>query len=410
MTDANATYQLLPDLPEDDYARLKADIAERGVLVAVELDEVGNVLDGHHRVRIANELGVEYPTVVRTGLAEHEKRLHAVALNLARRHLTDVQKVVAGQKIEPDIAERARLRMLAGKAPDPGDNCHQGSDGDRGPRTVDEVAEAVGIPSGRTYERQKKVLDEAEKIAPEKAAKAKAGEGTMRDVAIAVKKAKRVEAESKPVEVPADSDPLTGNNWEIRIGDFRDQLADIEPGTVDLIVTDPPYPKDDLALFSDLAELAKRVLKPRGIMFVWTGQIFLPEVIHRLGEHMTYGWAFKLDMPGANSRIMGRHIIQSWKPVLAYTVGTWPSGEWGDDALVSPERAKTTFEWEQNAAPAIKLIERYTPPNALILDPFTGAGSFGVAATSCGRRFLGVELDPARADKAAVRMTGDVAA
>lgn len=218
-------------------------------------------------------------------------------------------------------------------------------------------------------------------------------------------------AEVKPVEPPpTDADPLTGDSWEIRTGDFRQVLADLPAESVDLIVTDPPYPKGDLPLYSDLAELGKRVLKPRGIMFVWTGQIFLPEVIRRLDEHMVYGWAFDLALPGSNSRIMGRHIIQTWKPVLAYTVGTWPSGEWGDDALVSPERAKTTFEWEQSAAPAIKLIERYTPPNALILDPFTGAGSFGVAATSSGRRFLGVELDPARADKAAARMTGEVAA
>lgn len=217
-------------------------------------------------------------------------------------------------------------------------------------------------------------------------------------------------AEVKPVEAPVETDPLKGDLWEIRTGDFRTILNDLPAESVDLIVTDPPYPKDDLPLYSDLAELAKRVLKPRGIMFVWTGQIFLPEVIGRLGEHMTYGWTFDLALPGSNSRIMGRHIIQTWKPVLAYTVGTWPSGEWGDDALVSPERTKTTFEWEQSAAPAIKLIERYTAPNALVLDPFNGSGSFGIAATTTGRRYLGVELDPSRATKAADRLGGVQAA
>lgn len=217
-------------------------------------------------------------------------------------------------------------------------------------------------------------------------------------------------AEVKPVEAPVEMDPLKGESWELRVGDFRELLSDVPEQSVDMIVTDPPYPKDDLPLYSDLGELARRILKPRGVLFVWTGQIFLPEVIERLGEHMTYGWTFDLALPGSNSRIMGRHIIQTWKPVLAYSTGTWPSGEWGDDALVSPERAKTTFEWEQSAAPAIKLIERYTPPNALIVDPFTGAGSFGVAATSCGRRFLGVELDPQRADKAADRLNSSRAA
>lgn len=41
-------YQLLPDLTEEEYEALKADIAERGVMVPIELDEQGNVLDGHH--------------------------------------------------------------------------------------------------------------------------------------------------------------------------------------------------------------------------------------------------------------------------------------------------------------------------------------------------------------------------
>lgn len=61
-------YQLLPPLADDDYERLKADIAVRGVMVAVEFDEDGNVLDGHHRLRIAKELGIAdalIPSIVR---------------------------------------------------------------------------------------------------------------------------------------------------------------------------------------------------------------------------------------------------------------------------------------------------------------------------------------------------------
>jgi len=187
-------------------------------------------------------------------------------------------------------------------------------------------------------------------------------------------------------------------------GDFRDRLEQLPDHSVDAIVTDPPYPKDDLPLWSDLAKHASRLLAPRGILFGWSGQLFLPEVIQRLSEHLNYGWTFCLQLPGSGSRIMGRHMIQAWKPIVAFTTGTWPSGEWGDDLLVSPSREKTQYEWEQNAVPAIRLMERFTAPDGLIVDPFLGVGSFGIAAKQTGRRFVGVELDAGRYEKAKERI------
>lgn len=40
---------LLPRLSSDEYSVLKVDIREHGVRHAIEVDEEGNVLDGHHR-------------------------------------------------------------------------------------------------------------------------------------------------------------------------------------------------------------------------------------------------------------------------------------------------------------------------------------------------------------------------
>ena len=86
-------YQLLPDLTTDEYAALKADIAKRGVMVPVEYDELGNVLDGHHRARACQELGItEWPRLTRLRMSEQEKTEHVLALNLDRRHLTREQR------------------------------------------------------------------------------------------------------------------------------------------------------------------------------------------------------------------------------------------------------------------------------------------------------------------------------
>lgn len=61
--------QLLPELSQDEYEALKADIARRGVQVPVEYDEEGNILDGHHRVQACQELGIkDWPSIVRSGM------------------------------------------------------------------------------------------------------------------------------------------------------------------------------------------------------------------------------------------------------------------------------------------------------------------------------------------------------
>jgi ParB-like chromosome segregation protein Spo0J len=86
------TYQLFPNLTADEYDALAADIRNRGVMVPVEKDETGAILDGHHRAMIADSLGIDYPTIVRGGWTEDQKLVHVVALNAHRRHLTPVER------------------------------------------------------------------------------------------------------------------------------------------------------------------------------------------------------------------------------------------------------------------------------------------------------------------------------
>ena len=53
-----APYQVLPPMAPEQFEALKRDIAERGVLTPIDLDEQGRVLDGHHRLRACAELGI----------------------------------------------------------------------------------------------------------------------------------------------------------------------------------------------------------------------------------------------------------------------------------------------------------------------------------------------------------------
>src|SRR5262249_30253026 len=83
----NNKYQFLSPLSPEEYSALEKDCLARGIFVPVELDEEGNVLDGHHRVGIAKKHGLKYDTIIRKFKSENEKEVHVLMLHMARRHV-----------------------------------------------------------------------------------------------------------------------------------------------------------------------------------------------------------------------------------------------------------------------------------------------------------------------------------
>jgi hypothetical protein len=83
-------------LREWEYSALKADIAKRGVLVPIEIDaEDKTVVDGHHRLRACEELGIEdYPIRFRSYASDEERKLTSIVLNTYRRQLTGVKRTM----------------------------------------------------------------------------------------------------------------------------------------------------------------------------------------------------------------------------------------------------------------------------------------------------------------------------
>ena len=96
MTDDNPTIadNPLPPLSSDERERLKIDIAQRGIRVPIEVcEETGVLLDGHHRLSVAHELGVDCPIVKVAGLSSDEERAaYQLRVNLVRRHLSPDQR------------------------------------------------------------------------------------------------------------------------------------------------------------------------------------------------------------------------------------------------------------------------------------------------------------------------------
>jgi site-specific DNA-methyltransferase (adenine-specific) len=53
------------------------------------------------------------------------------------------------------------------------------------------------------------------------------------------------------------------------------------------------------------------------------------------------------------------------------------------------------------------LVRLVTPPGGLVLDPFAGSGTTGIATLREGMRFIGVDLEPEYARLAIARIEED---
>lgn len=106
-------FQVMPPLTVDEYNDLHDSIKEHGVQVPITVDENNVVIDGHHRRKIASDLGVDCPQVVKAGLTDTEKRTLALSLNIDRRHLNREQKralVERSIKADPQLSNREHAR------------------------------------------------------------------------------------------------------------------------------------------------------------------------------------------------------------------------------------------------------------------------------------------------------------
>lgn len=430
-----ATYQVMPDLTVEEYAELKSDIAARGVMVPVEFDESGNVLDGHHRLKICEELGIkEYPKVIRAGMTEQEKRTHARKLNMARRQLTSTQKrqiihdqlTETPEKSDRQIAEAigvahttvSRNREKMEKA---GQLVHctssTGADGKERlrqverkpspkPEHVPETTQSTMIAKPETNAHTLAELKPSRKPPVSLFNPTRREEKVIQNPAVvermadtgtsAITAAKQVQREAKaerkaytlPDELPIDM-------CRLFVADIRGGLPEIESESVDYIITDPPYPKEHIPLYGDLSRVAARVLKPGGSLIVMTGQSWLPEVMAQLSESMTYHWCLSYLTPGGQSpQLFHKRVNTFWKPILWYVKGAY-SGDYIGDVVKSPpnDNDKRFHEWGQSLGGMGDILERFTNPGDIILDPFLGGGTTGVAAVSMSRKFIGTDIE-----------------
>jgi ParB-like chromosome segregation protein Spo0J len=162
----NPEYEkLLPKMSEEEFAQLKESIQSEGQHYPIIVNEDLEVLDGHHRYRACTELGLEPDFEVRKFEDKLLEKKFVIEANLRRRHLNNFQLVelaVPLLEIEKALAKKRQSR--GGKngrdqqlglelAPDDADPEFKA-------KATEVVAKKAGV-STRTFERGKKIIEEA---------------------------------------------------------------------------------------------------------------------------------------------------------------------------------------------------------------------------------------------------------
>lgn len=196
-------------------------------------------------------------------------------------------------------------------------------------------------------------------------------------------------------------------HFDVRHGEFQSVFADVEPGSIHAVITDPPYPAEFLPLYAKLAEQAARWLKPGGICAVMSGQTHLPQVMASLCDHLDYHWTMAYLTPGGQAvQVFPRKVNTFWKPILVFRNGDGDAPEWFGDVAKSEvnDNDKRYHHWGQSESGMADLVKRLTRPGETVLDPFMGAGTTGVAAIALGRSFIGCDVNADHVETARERI------
>ena len=373
---------LIPPLTKEEFKQLENNCMSEGIREKI-LTWNGFIIDGHNRYEIATRWDLDFETESKHFDNEEAVKEWMILNQFGRRNLSNYQRSVLALELEDVFSKKAKENQVRKPNSVPQISAKQNVD------TRKELSKVASV-SHDTIAKVKKIQ---EKAPEEIKAKLRTGEVSINAAYKEIKK------EEKKAEKENERDRLAeiGKNKKIeidfRLGDFEEVFKDIPDGSIDCIITDPPYPKEFIEVWSKLSRFAKRVLKPNGYCVAYSGQMYLPEVMKRMCENLDYYWTFAVYHEGQTQIVNGINLMCRWKPVLIFQNGKKKIENTFQDYFISEQREKNGHDWQQSKSGVAYLIEMFTKKGDTILEPFAGSGTTMIVAKAKGRNVIGAEID-----------------
>ena len=376
----NPEYEaLVPNISDEEYNALYKSIDENGLWVPIIINSEGVILDGHHRYKICNKLGITIKHVERVFENKLLEKKFVIETNLKRRHLNDFQKSELGMQLQTINEEIAKENMVKGgktKVPSNEEPFHSDK----------KTAEEIGVSRG-TFERAKKVIKKAPEEIKQKLREGNPHTSISKEYQLIQKNEKKTKRQEEikkfQVNLP---EKVTLHNTEF-------QKVFIEGNSVSLIITDPPYHEKDLNVYDDLAVHASRVLREGGSLLCYVGHFAIGKVISMVESHgLKFQWPMVILHGGPSPAIFGRKVLVGYNPMLWFVKGKY-DGEMIRDVIQSEFQGKDLHDWAKSTVESDYYIQHMTIENEIVYDPFLGQGTFGVSAVKLNRQFIGCEIN-----------------
>lgn len=377
--------KFIPRPSEDRYNEMKRDIATHGQQIAIIVNQDNVILDGHTRYQICHELEIVPKTEKRNFENKLEEERFVYSINVKRRDLSTTLRVELAReihKIDQLIAKQRSISNLKNqKSVD-----FQNSENREKINTTELIAKEAGV-SVDTASRTIKILDNAEEKEIQALREGKDGSSVNKSY----KKIKKLEKKQKRQEQLKKIQVKLPDNVQLYNQPF--QQNKIKDNSISLIITDPPYLKEYLHLYEELAKQAIRVLQDGGSLLCYIGHYAIGKIIPMMEKHgLKFHWPIAVIHSGPSSTMWGYKVMVGYKLMLWFTKGKY-DGEFVRDCIKSEFQGKELHEWAQSTKESDYYIQYLTKENEIVYDPFLGQGTFGKSAVKLGRQFIGSEID-----------------